>query len=133
MEPMREQHLGGLDSLHAVTALLQRIRNAHPTAGLYQAAELLWWWRDPRSTDELPQLFWFDGQGRSAAAVIAADFGDGSSALDSDEATRGGTWCQGELSITRHGPCPALAGRSFYWACSRTRLPSASKALMLVG
>jgi len=81
MHPMREQHLVGLDYLEAVTALLQRIRNAHPTAGLYQAAELQWWWRDPRPTDELPQLFWFDNHGHPAAAVIATDFGDGSSAV----------------------------------------------------
>ena len=86
---MREQGLVGLDSLHAVTALLQRIRNAQPTAGLYQAAELQWWRRDPRSTDELPQLFWFDGQGRPAAAVIATDFGDGSSAVFEPTRRRG--------------------------------------------
>ncbi|CAN5845803.1 hypothetical protein BH23ACT5_BH23ACT5_19430 [soil metagenome] len=78
---MREQHLVGLDYVKDVTALLQRIRIAHPTAGLYQAAELQWWWRDPRSTDEIPQLFWFDEHGRPAAAVIANDFGDGSSAV----------------------------------------------------
>jgi len=37
--------------LEAVTALLQRVRSAHPTAGLYEAADLQWWWRTPRSTD----------------------------------------------------------------------------------
>jgi GNAT superfamily N-acetyltransferase len=78
---MRERHLVGLDYLAAVTALLQRIRNIHPTAGLYQAAELQWWWRAPRPTDRLPQLFWFDEHGLPAAAVIATDFGDGSSAV----------------------------------------------------
>jgi GNAT superfamily N-acetyltransferase len=84
MEPLREQQLVGLDSLNAVTALLQRVRNAHPTAGLYQAAELQWWWRDPRSTDAFPQLFWFDEHGRPAAAVITTEFGDGSSAVFAD-------------------------------------------------
>lgn len=81
MRAMREQHLVGIDYLSAVTTLLQRVRNAHPTAGLYQAAELQWWWRVPRPTDLLPQLFWFDDLGRPAAAVVATDFGDGSSAL----------------------------------------------------
>jgi RimJ/RimL family protein N-acetyltransferase len=62
--------------LDAATALLQRIRNAHPTAGLYEAADLQWWWRTPRSTDHLPQLFWFDDDGRPTAGVIATDWGD---------------------------------------------------------
>jgi GNAT superfamily N-acetyltransferase len=56
--------------------LLQRIRNAHPTAGLYEAADLQWWWRTPRPTDDLPQRFWFDDDGRPVAAVIATDWGD---------------------------------------------------------
>jgi hypothetical protein len=60
--------------LEAVTALLQRVRSAHPTAGLYEAADLQWWWSQrPRSTDNLPQLFWFDHLGRPQAAVIATD------------------------------------------------------------
>jgi len=43
---------------------------------LYEAADLQWWWRTPRSTDQLPQLFWFDDHGRPVAAVIATDWGD---------------------------------------------------------
>jgi GNAT superfamily N-acetyltransferase len=43
---------------------------------LYEAADLQWWWRNPRSTDELPQLFWFDHLGRPEAAVIVTDWGD---------------------------------------------------------
>jgi RimJ/RimL family protein N-acetyltransferase len=62
--------------LGVVTALLQRARSAHPTAGLYEAADLQWWWRTPRSTDNLAQLFWFDDLGRPEAAVIATDWGD---------------------------------------------------------
>ena len=65
-----------MEALGAVTVLLQRIRGAHPTAGLYEAADLQWWWRTPRSTDDLPQLFWFDDVGRPVAAVIATDWGD---------------------------------------------------------
>ena len=76
MPSLREEHLVGLDYLEAVTALLQRARGAHPTAGLYEAADLQWWWRTPRSTDDLPQLFWFDHLGRPDAAVIATDWGD---------------------------------------------------------
>jgi GNAT superfamily N-acetyltransferase len=73
---VREQQRIGIDYLGAVTALLQRVRNAHPTAGLYEAADLQWWWRASRSTDELPQLFWFDDLGRPEASVIITDWGD---------------------------------------------------------
>jgi RimJ/RimL family protein N-acetyltransferase len=76
MRPSREEHRVGLEYLHDVTVLLQRIRTAHPTAGLYEAADLQWWWSQrPRPTDELPQLFWFDQLGRPQAAVIATDAG----------------------------------------------------------
>ncbi len=70
-----ERRLVGLESLAAVTELLQRIRIAHPTAALFEAADLQWWWRVPRSTDVVPQLFWFDDAGRPDAAVILTDFG----------------------------------------------------------
>ncbi|MEP7190526.1 MAG: GNAT family N-acetyltransferase, partial [Roseiflexaceae bacterium] len=73
---MREQHRVGVHYLEAATALLQRVRSAHPTRGLYEAADLQWWWRTPRSTDNLRQLFWFDHLGRPEAAVIATDWGD---------------------------------------------------------
>ncbi len=74
MHDLREEHLVGYDYLEAVTALLQRIRRAHPTEGLYEAADLQWWWAQrSRSTDDLPQLFWFDHLGRPEAAVIATE------------------------------------------------------------
>jgi len=73
---MREQHRVGVRYLEAATALLRRVRSAHPTKGLYEAADLQWWWRTPRSTDDLGQLFWFDQLGRPEAAVIATDWGD---------------------------------------------------------
>ena len=74
---MREQHLVGVHYLETVTALLQRARSVHPTKGLYEAAELQWWWARPRATDSIPQLFWFDHLGRPEAAVIATDWRDG--------------------------------------------------------
>ena len=77
MRTVREQYLSGLDYLNAATALLQRVRNAHPTKGLYEAADLQWWWRTARSTDRLPQIFWFDHLGRPEAAVIVTDWGEG--------------------------------------------------------
>jgi GNAT superfamily N-acetyltransferase len=73
---MPTQSCAGLDYLAAATALLRRVRSAHATAGLLEAADLHWWWRSPRSTDSCPQLFWFDDRGPQAA-VIATDWGDG--------------------------------------------------------
>jgi RimJ/RimL family protein N-acetyltransferase len=76
MRPWREEQRVGLRYLDDVTVLLQRIRRAHPTSGLYEAADLQWWWAQrPRSTDDVPQLFWFDDLGRPEAAVIATDAG----------------------------------------------------------
>lgn len=81
MQHLREEQLVGLEALEAVTTLLQRRRRAHPTAGLYEAAELQWWWSLPRRTDSLGQLVWFDEQGQPEAAIVIADFSDGGSAL----------------------------------------------------
>lgn len=74
-EPHAEQRTGAA-YLAAVTELLQRVRVEHPIAGLFEAADLQWWWRVARSTDSVPQLFWFDEQGRPEAAVILTDWGN---------------------------------------------------------
>lgn len=73
---MREQHRVGIQYLEAVTVLLQRVRGVHPTKGLYEAADFQWWWRIPRSTDHLGQLFWFDELDRPEAAVIVTEWRD---------------------------------------------------------
>ena len=71
---MRETTRSGIDYLQTVTELLQRQRQAHPTYGIYQAAELQFWWARPRATDDLDQLFWFDEEGRPVAAAVLNDF-----------------------------------------------------------
>jgi hypothetical protein len=77
MQTMQERLLTGIHCLEAATTLLRRVRAAHPTAGTLEAADLQWWWRTPRSTYDLPQLFWFDRSGRQDAAIVATDWGDG--------------------------------------------------------
>ena len=62
--------LVGLDALEAGTRLLQRIRAAHPTFGLYEAADLQWWWRTPRRSDAVEQLFWVADEAPFAALVL---------------------------------------------------------------
>jgi hypothetical protein len=77
MKALQEGYRAGIDYLEAVTALLHRVRCADPMAGLYEAAEVQWWWAQrSRSTDRFDQLFWYDDAGRPAAAVIATEFGD---------------------------------------------------------
>lgn len=76
---MDVRQLVGLDYLNAITALLQRARLAHATSGIYEAAELQWWWTRPSSTDTFPQLFWFDDADQPVAAVTVNDMAEGSS------------------------------------------------------
>ncbi len=78
MSPTREEQQVGIHYLAAVTALLRRVRRAHPTKGLYEAGEIQWWWGEiARSTDSLGQLFWFDDADRPVAAVIITEWSYG--------------------------------------------------------
>jgi len=77
-EPRQEQR-SGLAALETLTTLLQRRRAAHPTKGLYEAAELQFWWSIPRRSDELDQLFWFDADDQPVAAAATFDFSSASS------------------------------------------------------
>ena len=76
MNALREEHRSGLEYLETVTALLQRVRSAHSIKGLYEAADVQWWWNNARTTDDLGQLFWFDEAGRPEAGMIVIDWGD---------------------------------------------------------
>ncbi|MCL4258482.1 MAG: GNAT family N-acetyltransferase [Anaerolineales bacterium] len=50
----------GYEALQLATALLQRARLADPLAGVWEAADVQWWWRSPRPSDEVEKLFWLD-------------------------------------------------------------------------
>ena len=84
---MREVLRSGIDYLNTMTTLLQRMHNAHPSTGLYQAAELHFWWARPRSTDELPQIFWLDDDDLPVAGAATIDFGGGTTSLLYSEPT----------------------------------------------
>jgi predicted N-acetyltransferase YhbS len=60
----------GLEALALATQLLQRARLADPQAGLWEAADLQWWWRTPRRSDEVEQTFWLDDGGPVAGFVL---------------------------------------------------------------
>jgi predicted N-acetyltransferase YhbS len=69
-----EVDVSGLDYLALATRLLQRARLADAEAGEWEAADLQWWWRTPRPSDELGQHFWLDDDG-PVAGVVLTDWG----------------------------------------------------------
>ena len=71
---IREVRVSGLDYLALATALLQRARLADAEAGVWEAADLQWWWRLPRASDAIDQLFWIDEE-RPVAGVVLTDWG----------------------------------------------------------
>lgn len=66
--------LSGDDYLAQATRLLQRMRLARPTGGIWEAADLHWWRRQERDTDAAGQLFWLDENGAPLAAVVLTEF-----------------------------------------------------------
>jgi len=72
---VRRELLRGLARLNATTTVLQRARLADPLVGFWEAADVQWWWRRPRATDELALPVWFDEVGPVAAAGLT-DWGE---------------------------------------------------------
>ena len=64
----------GIEYLAVATELLQRVRLTDAEAGLWEAADLQWWWRTPRLSDAIDQLFWVDDEG-PVAGVVLTDWG----------------------------------------------------------
>jgi GNAT superfamily N-acetyltransferase len=75
--PLREELLSETDYLAVVTKLLHRVRCAHPTAGMWEAADFQWWWRQDRASDRYGQLFWLDNHREPIAGAILTDWGQG--------------------------------------------------------
>lgn len=69
---VRRELLRGMERLNATTTVLQRARLADPMFGMWEAADVQWWWRRPRATDELPLPVWFDERGPVAAVGLTA-------------------------------------------------------------
>jgi GNAT superfamily N-acetyltransferase len=71
---LAERRASGLQALQLETHLLRRARLADPDAGIWEAADLQWWWRMPRRSDEVEQLFWHDGTDQPVAAVVLTEW-----------------------------------------------------------
>lgn len=69
-----EVRASGLEYLALATELLQRARLADAEVGAWEAADLQWWWRLPRRSDAIEQLFWVDDRG-PVAGVLLTDWG----------------------------------------------------------
>jgi ribosomal protein S18 acetylase RimI-like enzyme len=69
---IREVRAAGLEALMLATELLQRARRADPRAGLWEAADVQWWWRKPRRSDEVEKLFWIDDEGPVAGVLLTS-------------------------------------------------------------
>jgi hypothetical protein len=67
---IQEVRASGLEYLALVTKLLQRARLADAEAGVWEAADLQWWWRTPRRSDAVDQLFWIHDEGPVAGVVL---------------------------------------------------------------
>jgi GNAT superfamily N-acetyltransferase len=73
---IHEVRASGLEYLVLATELLQRARLADAVAGVWEAADLQWWWRTPRPSDAIDQLFWIGDEG-PVASVVLTDWGRG--------------------------------------------------------
>jgi predicted N-acetyltransferase YhbS len=62
--------LVALEHLAAVTRILNDQRLADPTGGLWEAADLHWWWRKGRHEDPDDQRVWFEDDVPVAAAFF---------------------------------------------------------------
>lgn len=71
-----ERWATGTDYLDLVTRLAQRMRLAEPLGGVWEAADYQWWWRRPRPSDDLEQLFWLDEKGDPVAGVVLTSWDD---------------------------------------------------------
>jgi GNAT superfamily N-acetyltransferase len=69
---LRRALLRGLERLDATSACLQRARLDAPGEEMWEAADVQWWWRTPRPTDDLALPVWSDDAGPIAAACLTA-------------------------------------------------------------
>jgi len=69
---VQELRASGHDGLLLASALLQRARLADPQRGIWDAADVQWWWRRPRRSDRVEKLFWVDRRGPVAGVLLTS-------------------------------------------------------------
>jgi GNAT superfamily N-acetyltransferase len=69
---MRRITARGSESRELVVRLLQRQRIADPAGGIWEAADVQWWGRESRSSDDVDQLFWVDDEGPVAGILMTS-------------------------------------------------------------
>ena len=122
---IHEVQAKGLEYLALATELLQRARLADAEAGLWEAADLQWWWRTPRRSDAIDQLFWIDDEG-PVAGVVLTEWGSG---WGCDLIVR--PRCHDRSACRLSGR--ARSRRSTAWASKRSMCSSTTTTLELVG
>lgn len=65
-----EVRVTGREALLLVSELLQRVRRADPVLSVWEAADPQWWWRKPRDSDGIEQLFWVGSDGPVAGVWL---------------------------------------------------------------
>ena len=73
---LHRQNASGLEYLHLVTDLLQRIRVGSAEHGVWEAADLQWSWRRDQHTDPNAATFWLGADDRPLAAVVLTTYTD---------------------------------------------------------
>lgn len=69
---MREHKASGREGLALASELLQRARLADPHGGIWEAADVQWWWRQRRASDDVEQPFWLGAQGPVAGVLMTS-------------------------------------------------------------
>jgi len=69
---VRRVSASGPDALALATTLIQRLRLADPVAGPWDAADVQWWSRKARPSDDIEQVFWSDGHGPVAGVLLTS-------------------------------------------------------------
>lgn len=69
------RRVAGREYLELATSLLQAARLSSPDSGLWEAADLQWWWRKDQHRDPERQVAWFES-GTPVAVTALTDLGD---------------------------------------------------------
>ena len=70
---LRVVDLAGRAFLDTATELLLRARGDDPMAGIYEAGDVQWWWKDEAGHAATRHTFWFDAEDQPVAALLVAE------------------------------------------------------------